>query len=308
MRNFSFSFAFSALLVFYSTAQEYIPIPDTLAIWRQSFSAMDYSTRYQIFTAEKISIDSFTYTSLRITGYTEEYGNSTSYSDSLYGYFRNDIANKTVYFRESLEDTEDKVLYEFNLEVGDTIPSYWYGNNWVNVIDSIDTVWMFGQARKRWSFIDYSFIPGAQGAIIEGVGSIHGFTWGLTIPYEPAWAMIECFSHNDSAYTFEGTLPPNLAQPIYTDASCWKYTNIVNFEDKTSFGIYPNPFNNQLNISSNNDNLITFSLYNYFGQLVEKLTFKNDFSINTEYLSKGLYFYEIKHSDYTRQTGKVLKE
>lgn len=308
MRNFSFSFVFSTLFTFYSFAQEYIPIPDTLAIWRQSFSAMNYLTRYQIFTAEKIDIDSFTYTTLKITGYTEEYGNIRNFADSLYGYFRNDTANKTVYFRESLDDTEDKVLYEFNLEVGDTIPSYWHGNNWVNVIDSIDTVWMFGQARKRWSFIDYSFIPGASGAIVEGVGSIHGFTWGLTVPYEPAWSMIQCFSYKDSAYTFEGTLPPNLEQPIYTDTSCWKYTNISNFKEATDIDIYPNPFINQLNIFANNYDLITFSLYNSLGQLVEEATFKNDYSLNTEYLPKGLYFYEIKHSDYTLQNGKVLKE
>lgn len=41
---------------------------------------------------------------------------------------------------------------------------------------------------------------------------------------------------------------------------------------------------------------------------MEEATFKNDYSLNTEYFPKGLYFYEIKYSDYTIQNGKVLKE
>ncbi|MES2622044.1 MAG: T9SS type A sorting domain-containing protein [Bacteroidota bacterium] len=289
--------------------QSYIPIPDTLAVWRQSFYASEMFDKYQIYTAEKTTIDSFVYTVLRKTGNSNYYGTANGYTDTLFGFFRNDTLNRKVFFRSSLTDTADGVLYDFTLNVGDTIPSTWLGNNYLNIIDSVDTVWMYGQPRRRLSFIDYSFIPGAEGAIIEGIGSLHGFAEQLTVPLEPMWYQLECFSYKDSAYSFSWhNLPPQLDHPIYSGSSCWLYSEIKETEKQSLGTPSPNPFSDKLTLVVTANKQTTISLYNFIGQQVLQQTFANSTTINTEQLADGIYFYELRNENGTIKTGKVVKQ
>ena len=291
-----------------SYGQGYIPIPDTLAVWRQSFYATGMFDKYQIYTAEKTTIDSFVYTVLRRTGNSNYFGTANGYTDTLFGFFRNDTLNRKVFFRSSLTDTADQLMYDFTLNVGDTIPSTWLGNNWLNVIDSVDTVWMYGQPRRRLSFLDYSFIPGAEGAIIEGIGSLHGFAEQLTVPMEPMSYSLECFSYKDSAYSFSwGNLPPQLDQPTYSGSSCWLYSEIKEFENHSSVSLFPNPFSTQLTFSAADNEQTSISLYNFLGQKVLQQTFTNNTTINTEQLAEGIYIYELRNEAGTVTTGKVVK-
>lgn len=298
-----------------SYGQGYIPIPDTLAVWRQSFGGgggpgQVIYLKEQIFTAEKVTIASFTYTALRKTGHRKPNYSSPQlfgFTDTLFGYFRNDISAQQVLFRYNLNDTSDRILYDFSLNIGDTIPSTWIGNNWLNVIDSIDTVWMFGTPRKRLLFYDYSGIPFATGAIIEGVGSIHGFAADLTVPLEPTWSDLECFSFKDSAYS-EFAAPPDFKHPVYSGSSCWLYSEIKEFENHSSITTFPNPFSNQLNISFEDNEQTTISLYNFLGQLVLQQTFTNNTTVNTAQLAEGIYIYELRNEAGTVKTGKVVKQ
>jgi hypothetical protein len=292
-----------------SFGQGYIPMPDTLAVWRQSFAGDEMFDKYQLYTAEKTTIDSFVYTVLRKTGNSEAWGTANGYTDTMFGLFRNDTLNRKVFFRHAIADTADQVLYDFSLNVGDTIPSTWLGNNWLNVIDSIDTVWIYGQPRRRLSFIDYSFIPGAEGAIIEGVGSLHGFAEPLTVPFEPMWYFLECFSYKDSSYSFSyRNLPPTLAHPTSSDSSCWLYSEIKKIENNSRETIFPNPFSTQLTFTLSDKEPTTLSLYNFLGQQILQQAFTNSASINTGAFAEGIYFYELRNSKKIIGQGKVVKQ
>lgn len=308
MKTLSLSIALT-LVAATSYGQGYIPIPDTLAVWRQSFYAMGMFDKYQIYTAEKTTIDSFVYTVLRRTGNSNYYGTAYGYTDTLFGFFRNDTLNRKVFFRSSLTDTADRLMYDFTLNVGDTIPSTWLGNNWLNVIDSVDTVWMYGQPRRRLSFIDYSFIPGAEGAIIEGIGSLHGFAEQLTVPMEPMSYSLECFSYKDSAYSFSfHNLPPTLAHPTYSGSSCWLYSEIKEFEKQFIVSTFPNPFSDQLTFSLSDNEQASVLLYDFLGQQILQQTFKNSTTLNTEQLPEGIYFYELRNDKGAIRNGKLLKQ
>jgi len=292
-----------------SYGQGYIPIPDTLAVWRQSFYAMGMFDKYQIYTAEKTTIDSLVYTVLRRTGNSSYYGVANGYTDTLFGFFRNDTLNRKVFFRKYVTDTTDQLMYDFTLNVGDTIPSTWLGNNYLNVIDSVDTVWMYGQPRRRLSFIDWSFIPGAEGTIIEGIGSLHGFAEQLTVPLEPMSYSLECFSYKDSAYSFSyHNLPPTLDHPTYSGSSCWLYSEIKETEKLSLVTLYPNPFFDNLTFAATDNVPTTVSLYNFFGQQILQQTFTNSTTINTDQLAGGIYFYELRNDKGTLKTGKVVKQ
>jgi len=70
-----------------------------------------------------------------------------------------------------------------------------------------------------------------------------------------------------------------------------------------TFTIYPNPFNNVLNVSSNN-NVDKLRVYNTLGQLVREN--KNSNSINVSGLTRGIYLLEVI-SGSSREVRKVIK-
>ena len=78
-------------------------------------------------------------------------------------------------------------------------------------------------------------------------------------------------------------------------------TDDVKIESK--FSIYPNPFNNVLNVS-NETEVQSLKLYNVRGQLVK--TNKNSNSMNVSELSKGMYLLEVTTNSST-QVKKVIK-
>lgn len=261
-----------------------------------------------MFTAEKTAIDSFVYTVLRRTGNSEHHGFVSGYADSLFGLFRNDSANRKVFFRRNFSDSADKVLYDFSLNAGDTIPFTWVGVVSLSVIDSVDTVWMYGQPRKRMSFTDCSSIPSASGSIIEGIGSVHGFAEQLTVPLEHMIYELECFSYKDSAYSGFRE-PPTLVNPTYSGSVCWLYSGTETIEEDISdVMVLPNPFSSQLTFVIGGNLQHSLLLYNFLGQQVLGQSFLSTATITTEYLSSGIYFYELRNINSVVANGKVVKQ
>ena len=72
---------------------------------------------------------------------------------------------------------------------------------------------------------------------------------------------------------------------------------------KTPFSVYPNPFNNDLNVSSQ-IKVESLRLYNISGQLVKQV--KNSNSMNVSELAKGIYILEVT-ADASREIRKVIK-
>src|SRR5690606_521657 len=83
--------------------------------------------------------------------------------------------------------------------------------------------------RRRLHFWDLTTIPGYNGAIIEGVGSVHGLDWELGVPMEPAMAQLECFTYKDSSYEYFCE-PMCFYPPVYSANTCWIYSNIQSGE------------------------------------------------------------------------------
>ena len=72
---------------------------------------------------------------------------------------------------------------------------------------------------------------------------------------------------------------------------------------KTPFSVYPNPFNNDLNVSSQ-IKVESLRLYNISGQLVKQV--KNSNSMDVSELAKGIYILEVT-ADASREIRKVIK-
>lgn len=76
--------------------------------------------------------------------------------------------------------------------------------------------------------------------------------------------------------------------------------------------VYPNPVNNKLNVESNSNEPLEIVLYDFTSRKILRENFTNNTTLNTEQLSKGIYFYEIRSIDENKKriikTGKVIKQ
>jgi len=87
----------------------------------------------------------------------------------------------------------------------------------------------------------------------------------------------------------------------------------LGFEDliNNNLLIYPNPFSDELNISSKielNKNDITISIYSLEGQLVLESSAKKINKINTKSLSTGNYIYQLKEGSVILKKGQIIKK
>lgn len=210
----------------------YHPLPDSNAYWTEtSFWLYPgppitpvYAT-YTVFMEGDTVINSQVYTKLYENGAYGAFGPQIFYTHVYKGAFRQDIAAKKAFIVFPSGSTES-VLYDFNLNVGDTInfnvPS--------NVVLDIDSVLVGGAWHKRFLLEDLGW--GGTGlidtnyALIEGVGSTLGLLQPIVTPFENG-SHLECFSHINVSY------PPN--------TNCNFHTSITEVPDPNSFNVYPNP-------------------------------------------------------------------
>jgi polyhydroxybutyrate depolymerase len=93
----------------------------------------------------------------------------------------------------------------------------------------------------------------------------------------------------------------------FFDSFCSSTTGLSEEESNNSISLYPNPFNNQLTVQSLRNKELTFILYDNFSRQILKEIFYNNSTINTDFLPKGIYFYEIRNSKNQLMSGKVIK-
>jgi len=81
------------------------------------------------------------------------------------------------------------------------------------------------------------------------------------------------------------------------------------------FILYPNPFEDKLNVTAEPLIPLTrrgeeeeLTLFDVMGRLLLRCSFVNRTTIKTEQLARGIYFYEIKDKDGVEARGKVVKQ
>jgi hypothetical protein len=117
------------------------------------------------------------------------------------GYIYEDTALKTVYFRNFWE--EDGLLYDFSLDVGETvyIDNYYIGfNNVMLTCCDIDSVFLNGSFKKRYWLNSFD-------VWIEGIGSIYGLLCsGVNASgMSGGFSQLLCSSTNDTVIYMDST-------------------------------------------------------------------------------------------------------
>jgi len=159
----------------------YHPFPESDAIWvGTNWYMVDGSLTivdddYNLYIGGDTTIGTYTYHKLYQNGFVSSIGPPDGYY--YYGLyrssFRQDVAKRKVYLFENGSDT---VAYDFNLNIGDTLPITCLYVGFTNIVQSIDSVLVSSQYHKRYWLDNNS-------ALIEGIGT----TFGAFAPIAPAF-------------------------------------------------------------------------------------------------------------------------
>jgi hypothetical protein len=237
---------------------------------------------YSIVISGDTTINSVTYHKLT-TPYIQAVmlGTCTANYAGYKGAFRNDVANKKVFYVPPSNSIE-QLLYDFTMQVGDTVKGFLETFTFPSdIVNSIDSVLVGSNYRKRWNIDPCYYV-----SIIEGIGSTYGLVQpspGCFVDQANYW--LTCFSQNNF------TLYPD------TTANCQLITTIENINDNhSSIEISPNPFHSYsyLKVSSEFENA-EIKMYNALGLLMreEKISRQEFFLLNRDKLQNGIYFIQL---------------
>jgi hypothetical protein len=220
-----------------------------------------------------------------------------SYDSIGPSFLRQDTTANKVYYLAQVDSTE-RLIYDFNLQVGDTTPMQ-APDFPVSVVDSIDTIIVFGKQVKRFFLsIGETF----QNFFIEGMGGTNGLTYlrpaigtlsgGIFITH------LNCFQLGDSIF-------------LHGDIEC-PFIDFISatqkIDDEPVLTVSPNPTQDVFTITISEHLLnSTFTIVDEIGRLVH--TFKlTEINSSARLTSSGIYFWRIEQSGRLIRTGKIVCE
>ncbi len=299
-------------------AQNYIPIPESNTVWIQasflySVNGHEHSTiTNPISFGQDTTINNHTYHTLvghEITEWVDGLGNPQNYATGTFTtegytfYFRQDIPTKKVY---TYRNNQDTLLYDFNLSVGQIYPAT--ANNslypQLKVMHQDSVLLPDGFYHKKWQLGSNSLDSGYI-SIIEGVGATSGFTLDFYPLFEQSSALLCMRNFSEFLYenwNFSGIIPPKYSE--YCDDNLG-YEKIG--QKNISFEVYPNPVNEELNLSSNLQNSLNASikLYTIDGlEIIKDKKVALPAKIDISFLQNGIYIIVVNNEQFI----KFIKE
>jgi hypothetical protein len=294
----------------------YHPFPSDSAIWNVSYQdTWNYACReYSYSTAGDTIINSITYHKIQQQGqaflmkkdYLDPFPTCTyqiiGNFNNYIGAIREDVAQKKVYiFRNT--DSAEVLLYDFNLNVGDTIKGYFSEQYYDGIIVSaIDSTLIGAQYRKTWIIDPYCgwgtgdkrYSP----QIIEGIGCTYGL---LELPCieENTRKHLTCFSHrNQTLYpTYDAT------------SACTLLTSINEKEGiENILSIFPNPSSGKFQLTLSNSKSGTIEVMDVLGNKILRSEIKNETTeVDLSDHQSGIYFVRITDPKGNFAVKKIVK-
>lgn len=211
------------------------------------------------------------------------YGN---YEVGYIGTIIDDPADNKVYFI-SIYDTTRLLLYDYNLNVGDSLMS-----NMVfcdRVITDIDTVQIDGIDRRRWHYTGCvsAMLPATDEYYIEGIGSSHGLIEPIGLALMRS--KLICVQKDGTSIFDTG---------ISSLYGCQLAMAGLNPQEEVQpeIIIYPNPANEIIYIRHDQSNIGSIQIVNQLGQVqtIDPVITSNEIEINIEGLASGIYFVKMQ--------------
>jgi hypothetical protein len=250
-------------------AQDYVPFPQS-AEWNNVFIWQDGPTSPSIYFNEFILQDQDTI----IAQYTyrklfDQVGSQLAYVGAL----RETTDKRIFYYPKS--DTTEHLLYQFGMQVGDTLHIHRSGI--VTTVQTIDSVLVGTTYHKRYLMHSLVTMFGPE-YWIEGIGS----TKGLLFPHDGFefenmnWL---CSFHSNGA----------IYQPDAPPFETYCTTSLDPVAEKENLEIFPNPAHNFLYISEA-ANSTGYQIYDAVGVNCTKKVSGQGNQLDVQALKAGVYF------------------
>ena len=206
-----------------------------------------------------------------------------------YAFLRQDSLKLYIY------DNADLLLYDFDLEIGDTLPLT-YNNFADNItVESISFLQVGTETRKVFQL---SSNTGGISELIEGIGHNYGLI-GTMQPFEFYENGLVCFTLADTSYY------PNFGAPCDLDVSV---NEMVNF---SSVSVFPNPVTETVSIQTENSSTIqSVFISTLLGERKSidfRISNENTIVLNLKNQPSGIYIIEIQANLQDKIRVKILK-
>ena len=254
----------------------------------------------QYFLQNDTIIQNVDYNKIFCNGRTRNNNGSWTYFDEGYiGATRYENETKKVYFRP-VESSEEYLLYDFDLNIGDTLPtSYVYDPEFAGIItiDFIDTVIIAGDSIKRFHMDEAGF--GGE-YIINGIGSSLGLLEEISPYFEHSYTLL-CFENLETSITY----PESGNCTLITDI------NDSYFEKSINVTLFPNPTKGRLSLNINEISNIKYEIQiiDLLGKVLYKLNSnENTSELNLEHFQSGMYILLVTNENRIISRKKIIKK
>lgn len=217
------------------------------------------------------------------------------------------VEDNRVYFRIRLYDIIefDELVYDFNLEVGDTIDwkNYGYPKYTTSRVIKTDSVTLLDGRKAKRIFYDN------RGTDIEYIGCVSETDRGLfgsviaPTPDNARWQFLCCSVDGMPLYQTSEESCEKSAKYIYRESKYVNETTSVNNITKSELTILQNPVHDILTINST-ETLDHITIYNLSGQCVLTTT---QTQINVSALPEGMYLLQAINTERDSKQIKFIK-
>ncbi len=214
---------------------------------------------------------------------------SISNDPNVFAKMREDTLAKKVFIYDYNSTPKDQLLYDFTLNVGDTLQSTYAGEGTILVLYSIETVSLAnGESRRKFCFDDQ-----CHTYYIEEIGGPNG----LFLPIIPMYGQISpvLLCVQDSSQILWGN-------------NCDTYFVTIENANNQPLTIFLDPFHDRITITIKTMDLpANLEIIDLQGKIVvdQKLYDKKS-EISVSDLIPGMYYYRI-NSDKSTNRGKLIK-
>lgn len=214
-------------------------------------------------------------------------------NDGPDGFIRMDSTKKVFFF-----DGIEHLIYDFNLQVGDTFVgnSYLANHLYTLVVDSIDSVTLENGVKNKRILFGNNISGYPTEYWIESIGSNFGLisTGFYLCIADFDFELLCCKNQNELLFMNQ------------TFNTCYFSSVGINSTAADNISIFPNPTKNNVIIKSNC--IKSIELSNYNGQVIIKKTVDNNtYSIDLTKEPKGMYFLKVI-SDKGQSVKKIIKQ
>jgi len=186
-------------------------------------------------------------------------------------------------------DTTEFLLYNFNLQLGDTMQLARIGYElqfYTGHVEYLDSVFIGTKYHKKISIGGLEFV--------EGIGSLQGLLYP-EIPWVDWMADLTCFSINDTIFSLAG-------EGTTYSGNCWQFVDVREPETNKLI-VSPNPTNDFLRIIG--PPITKAELFTINGQKILETTLQN---INLMDYERGIYLLKVYSVDRSAVNFKIVKE